>query len=88
MKSRYDNSPGKDAAMAGTRQRRMESIHSEKNSFVKSQERKVEGKGGKNPVLEAEDMIFCSKMINDGEHAQMLARTLTKGLDKDAFPVK
>jgi hypothetical protein len=88
MKSRYDKAPGKEAANANVRQKRMEAMHSEADSFVKSQERKVEAKAGHNPVLKAENLEFCSYMSNNGMHAQDLARELTKGLDKDAFPVK
>lgn len=44
--------------------------------------------GGKAPNLTAEYMNFDSCMISDGEHAQELARNVTKGMDKEAFPVK
>lgn len=88
MKSRYDNAPGKDAAMANTRQKRMEAEHSSKDSFVKKQQAQLAVHAGKMPNLKAEAMEFNSYMCNDGEHAQEFARSLTSGLDKVAFPVK
>ncbi len=44
--------------------------------------------GAKAPNLEGRYMNFDSCMISDGEHAQELARDATKGLDKEAFPVR
>lgn len=88
MKSRYYNSPGKEAAIAKVRQNRMESEHSSKDAFVKKQQAELNKYAGKNPKLKAESMEFSSYMSNNGEHAQELARDLTKGLDKTAFPVK
>ena len=88
MKSRYDNAPGKDAAMANVRQKRFEAEHNASNQFVKSQEAKVKGMEGRAPDLKPEAMHFNAYMCNNGEHAQEFGRELTKGLDKAAFPVK
>lgn len=88
MKSRYDNNPGKDAAMAKVRQSRMEAEHSSKDAFVKREQASIKAKGGKAPKLEAASLEFNAYMCNNGEHAQELARTITKGLDKEAFPVR
>jgi hypothetical protein len=88
MKNRYDNAPGKDAAMANTRQSRHEAEHSATNSFVKKVQAEQARYAGNPPVLKAEAMEFNAYMCNDGKHAQEMARSLTKGLDKVAFPVK
>jgi hypothetical protein len=88
MKSRYDNAPGKEASMAKTRQMRFESEHSSKNAFVKKQQAELARMAGKVPNLKGEAMEFDAYMCNDGEHAQELARDVTKGLDKVAFPLK
>lgn len=65
-----------------------EAQHSSSDSFVKSQEAKLARMGGRAPRLEEKDMEFNAEMMNDGMHAQEFARELTKGLDKEAFPVK
>ncbi len=88
MKSRYDNNPGKDAAIANTRQKRLEAVHSTNDNFVKKQQAELARHAGKAPMMKAEMMDFCSYMSNDGMHAQELAVKLTSGLDKVAFPVK
>jgi hypothetical protein len=87
MKSRYDNTPGKDAPMANKRQGRFESEHSAKNSFVKKVQSEQARHAGRSPRMEAEMMDFCSYMSNDGAHAQKFGKELTKDLDKVAFPV-
>ena len=73
--------------MANTRQRRMESEHSGKDAFVKRVQAEQSRNGGVPPKLEAKAMEFNAYMCNNGEHAQELARKLTSGLDKVAFPV-
>ncbi len=88
MKSRYDNNPGKDAAIAKTRHGRLEAEHSGKDAFVKKQQAELSRYAGKAPMLKPEMMDFCANMSNDGMHAQDFAVSLTKGLDKVAFPVK
>jgi len=88
MKDRYDNNPGKEAAIANTRQKRMESEHSAKDMFVKKQQAELARFSGQPPVLKGEAMEFDAYMCNNGEHAQELARDLTKGMDKVAFPLK
>ncbi len=45
-------------------------------------------KQGKDPKLDKKYMDYCAPMMNNGEHAQAFARSLTAGLDKSAFPVK
>jgi hypothetical protein len=88
MKSRYDNAPGKEAAIANMRQNRLEQEHSQKDAFVKKVQNEQAKHGGKAPKLKGEAMQFNAYMCNNGEHAQELARDLTPGLDKVAFPVK
>ena len=88
MKSRYDNNPGKDAAMANTRQKRMEAEHSAKDAFVKKVQAEQSRHMGRAPNLKAEAMDFNAYMCNNGEHAQEVARDVTKGMDKVAFPLK
>jgi hypothetical protein len=88
MKSRYDNAPGKDAAMQNTRQKRYEAEHNAKDAFVKRQQNELSRKAGKAPHLEGKALEFNAYMCNNGLHAQELAVDMTKGLDKVAFPVK
>lgn len=88
MKNRYDNNPSKDVARANVRYNRLEAEHSSANSFVKAEQSKIKAKGGKSPKMPAECSNFDACMTSDGMHAQEFARSLTKGLDKDAFPVK
>lgn len=88
MKSRYDGNPSKDVAIANTRQKRLEAEHSANNAFVKKQQAEVAKMGGRAPDLKKEAMEFNAYQCNNGPHAQELARDITKGLDKKAFPVK
>lgn len=87
MKSRYDGAPGKEASIAKTRQNRFEAEHSAKNAFVKSVQNAQGKYAGKSPNLKAESMEFNAYMCNNGAHAQMLAKDVTRGLDTVAFPV-
>lgn len=87
MKSRYDGAPGKDSALAKSRQNRFEAENAAKNAFVKREQAERSRMGGKVPNLKNEAMEFNAYMCNNGEHAQMFAKDLTKGLDKVAFPV-
>lgn len=87
MKSRYDNTPGKDAAMAKTRQNRFEAEHNARNQFVKKVQNEQSKHAGKHPDLKSEAMEFNAYMCNNGEHAQELAREITMGMDKVAFPL-
>lgn len=87
-KSRYDNAPGKDAAMQNTRQRRFEAEHSAKDAFVKKHQAELKPLAGRPPKLEGKALEFNAYMCNNGEHAQKLATKITEGLDKRAFPVK
>ena len=88
MKSRYDNAPGKDAAMQNTRQKRFESIQNANDSFVKRVQAEQSRHGGRPPKLKAESLEFNAYMCNNGMHAQELASEITAGMDKVAFPVK
>lgn len=74
--------------MLSNRNKRLESIHSENDAFVKRQQAQMAKYAGKNPKLEAKDMEFNAEMMNNGMHAQELATKLTNGLDKVAYPVK
>lgn len=87
IKDRYDGSPGKDAAMANTRQSRFEREHSEKNAFVKREQAAQNKYAGKRPQMKAELMEFNAEMQNNGAWAQGFGKKLTAGLDKVAFPV-
>lgn len=88
MKNRYDGSPSKEAAIAKVRQNRYQSEHNANNQFVKKVQNEQARHGGRLPNLKGEAMEFNAYMCNDGEHAQELARDVTAGLDKVAFPVK
>ena len=74
--------------MAKGRQSRFEAEHNSNDQFAKSHNEQTARKGGKSPALKEEAMEFNAYMCNNGEHAQELARTITAGLDKSAFPVK
>jgi hypothetical protein len=87
MRSRYDGNPGKDSAIANTRQKRLESEHSRKDAFVKKQQAELSRMGAKAPNLKPESMHFNAYMCNDGAHAQELGKKLTSGIDHVAFPV-
>lgn len=88
MKSRYDGAPGKEASIANVRQNRLEAEHSATNQFVKKVQNEQAKHGGRAPDLKGESMEFNAYMCNNGMHAQELAREITGGLDKVAFPVK
>lgn len=88
MKNRYDFNPGKEAAIANTRQKRLEAEHSMNDAFVKKQQAMLSKHAGKAPKLEGKAMEFDAYMCNNGMHAQEMAVKLTAGLDKVAFPVK
>lgn len=62
--------------------------HSETNSFVKNEQAKVRPMAGKMPEMEERYYKFDACMMNNGEHAQMLAKDLTKTIDHEAFPVR
>lgn len=66
----------------------MEAEHSAKNEFVKKVQAEQARHGGRMPNLKAEAMEFNAYQCNDGEHAQELARDVTVGMDKVAFPLK
>ncbi len=85
---RYDGAPGKERAIANSRQARLEAEHAAKNAFVKGVQAKQAMHQGKAPNLKAEAMNFNAYQCNNGMHAQEVARDITAGLDKVAFPVK
>jgi len=87
FKDRYDGNPGKEASIANKRQSRLESEHSAKNSFVKSEQSKVRQYAGRKPMMVGELMEFNANMQNTGEWAQGLGKRLTSGIDHIAFPV-
>jgi len=88
MKNRYDGNPGKEASIANVRQSRMEAMHNATNQFVKKVQSAQAAHAGRAPNLKGESMEFNAYMCNNGEHAQELAKDITAGLDKVAFPVK
>lgn len=85
---RYDGNKGKESMMANTRQSRMEAEHSAKNAFVKKVQMEQARHQGRAPNLPAAAMHFNAYACNNGEHAQEVARDVTSGLDKVAFPLK
>ena len=87
MKDRYDGNPGKEAAIANTRQSRLESEHSRKNAFVKKEQASKDMYAGRKPVMKGDMFEFNANMQNTGEWAQGFGKKLTAGLDKVAFPV-
>lgn len=87
MKDRYDGNPGKEAAIANTRQSRLESQHSAKDAFVKREQAATDKYAGRKPEMKADMFEFNANMQNNGAWAQDFGRKLTAGLDKVAFPV-
>jgi hypothetical protein len=87
MKSRYNGNPGKEASIANVRHSRLEAEHSAKNQFVKKVQSEQARHAGRSPKLKGESMDFNAYMCNNGEHAQMLGKELTRGIDTVAFPV-
>ena len=88
MKNRYEGSPSQDAGMAHMRQKRHEAEHAAKNEFVKKVQSEQAMHAARPPMLKGEAMEFNAYMCNNGEHAQELAREVTEGMDKVAFPLK
>lgn len=88
MMDRYDGNKGKENMMANKRQSRMEAEHAAKNQFVKKVQAEQAKHQGKPPMLKAEAMEFNAYQCNNGEHAQEVARDITAGMDKVAFPLK
>ena len=84
----YTMRDGKDAAIAKRRHQMGEAQHDSANAFVKREQLSIKAKGGRAPELKEKSMQFDAYMCNNGEHAQELARDITKGLDKEAFPVR
>jgi len=87
MKDRYDGNPGKEAAIANTRQSRLQSQHSGKDNFVKAEQAATQKYAGKKPIMKADMFEFNANMQNNGAWAQDFGKKLTAGLDKVAFPV-
>jgi len=87
MKDRYDGNPGKEAAIANTRQGRLESQHSAKNAFVRREQSAQGQYAGRKPMMKADMFEFNANMQNNGAWAQDFGKKLTSGLDKVAFPV-
>ncbi|HXK00705.1 MAG TPA: hypothetical protein VNF93_02325 [Buchnera sp. (in: enterobacteria)] len=79
---------GKEATIANKRQKMFQERHNSDNEFVKKQQAMTASMGGKAPNLESRYTTFDACMVNDGEHAQEFARSLTSNLDKKAYPVK
>lgn len=79
---------GKESAIANARHSRLEAEHSARNAFVKKVQAQQAVHQGRSPKLQDASMHMNAYMCNDGEHAQEVARDITVGLDKVAFPVK
>lgn len=59
----------------------------EKNAFVKREQAQMKSMMGDKPKMPAAMKKFNANMSNDGKSAEAACRSLTKGLDKKAFPV-
>jgi hypothetical protein len=79
---------GKEAQITNNRQRMAETQHSESDSFVKAEQAKTKKYAGRAPIMEERFYEFNANMMNNGEHAQRLAKEMTAGIDHDAFPVR
>ena len=58
-----------------------------KNAFVKKEQQSMKSMMGNKPTVPAEMKKLNAFQSNSGERAEEMARRLTKGLDKKAFPV-
>lgn len=65
-----------------------QSQHSESNSFVKAEQAKTKSMAGKPPMMEERFYRFNAEMMNNGAHAQELAKKITSDIDHVAFPVR
>ena len=65
-----------------------ESQHDKSNSMVKAEQGKVKNLACKMPEMEDRYMKFDACMMNNGVHAQEFAKSLTRGIDHEAFPVR
>lgn len=74
--------------MQNSLQSKLEAEHNSHDSFVKSQQAKLAQYAGKAPNLKGELLMTNANMLNDGQHAQMFAKSLTSGIDNVAYPVK
>jgi hypothetical protein len=79
---------GKEAVITNNRQRMAESQHSQTNNFVKAEQAKTAHLAGKAPEMEERYYKFDACMMNNGMHAQALAKEITSGIDHEAFPVR
>lgn len=64
-----------------------EKYHDLNNAFVRSEQMKLKSMAGKMPRMDERSFKMDAYMTNNGPAAQQFAKDLTKGLDKDAFPV-
>lgn len=74
--------------MQNSRQKKYEAEHNSNDAFVKRQQAELARHAGTKPMLKEAALEFNAYQCNTGEHAQELARGVTKGIDKVAFPVK
>jgi hypothetical protein len=79
---------GKDAAITNNRQRMGKEQYDQKQTMVKQEQAKVEKYNGDFPVMEDRFYRFNACMMNNGAHAQMLAKQLTGNIDDVAYPVR
>lgn len=86
--NRYDGQRNEEASKARAIQSRHESEHMAHNAHVKKVQAEQSRHAGREPKLQSESMHMGPYMCINGEHAQEVAREVTKGLDKVAFPVK
>lgn len=84
----YAGLESRETARLKERHELMDETHDDNNAFVREHQAMTAAMGGRNPVLDREYEYYDACMVNDGEHAQKMARHLTDGLNKKAFPVK
>jgi len=88
MNRDYTLRGGKEATITNNRQRMGEQQHNMTDNFVKEEQVKVKPMAGKAPEMEERYYMFNANMMNNGEHAQRLAKDITRDIDHVAFPVK
>ena len=79
MKHKYD--------MAAKYHEMQGAEHSDNNRFVDRRQSVLKALGGKEPRMAAKYTYYDAEMTNNGMSAKSFARTLTKGMDKKAYPV-
>lgn len=78
---------GNTADMGARYRERQGMEYSDNNRFADKRQVVLKALGGKDPRLEAKYTYYDANMTVNGDSAKSFGRTLTKGMDKKAFPI-